>query len=174
MKKFLAAVAIAAIAFAVNATGAEARASAYCVKRVQHHYIRCNCAPVRYLRHHVRHQRYAAVYGNDIVETLPPPPPEVRYIEAPRRRVVYVQAPQQEPEVRYVPAPRPQVRYVYLRPPQRFFYRLPPPPMMYGGGYGYQNGGGYRYGNGYGYGMQNHFRLRFRQMGFQNNWQGQY
>ena len=172
MKKFLAAVAIAAIAFAVSATGADARARAYCVKRVQNQYVRCKCAKVRY-GYRLRHRRYAAVYGNDIVETLPPPPPEVRYVEAPRRRVVYLQAPQREPEVRYVQA-RPQVRYVYLRPPQRFIYRLPPPPMIYGGGYSYHNGGGYGYGNGYGYGMQNHFRLRFRQVRFHRNWQDQY
>ena len=159
MKKFLAAVAIAAITFATNATGAEARARLYCVKRVQHHYIRCNCAKVR----HILHRRYAAVYGNDTLETLPPPPPEVRYIEAPRRRVIYVEAPQQEPEVRYVPAPPPPVHYIY---------RMPPPPMMFGGGYGYGYGGAYRYNNGFE--MQNHFRLRIRLVRFQNNWQNHY
>lgn len=162
MKKILAAVAIAALAFAVNVNGAQARSGQFCKARVHHRIVRCLCAPVRYYHHRRRHHA-AFVYGNGGA-TLPPAP-EVTYVEAPapRRHIVYVQAPEQEPEIRYLPPP--PVRIIYRVP--RLIYRLPPPPMFYnGGGYNYGFHQGYSYNNSYNF--QRHFRIRFNN--FQNQW----
>ncbi len=161
MIKFLVAVGVAALALAMNADVSEARSKKCCciprvhVKkhRVKHRVVRSHKA-----KHHKRYRRYsAAIQGGDI-GTLPPPPPRVRYIQAPapEPEVRYVQTPAPQPQVVYVQTPPPPPRVVYLQappPPMRVIYRLPPPPMrviyrlppppppmIMGGGYGYNYG----------------------------------